>query len=203
MYKAPQLGRVKSRLAKTIGDEAALELYRWMGRRQLESIPSNWEVEVRYSPDPQESLVRTWLGSRPRLEAQGKGDLGKRMLRAAESCLSDGVGRKAIFLGADCVDTDKDVLREAEARLNHADFVLGPASDGGYYLLGMKALEPTLFERIDWGTESVLEVTIERIQKSNRSMELLAERVDVDDWEDLSRVRGQIDEGLWKRLALR
>lgn len=202
VYKAPQRGRVKTRLAKTIGDQAALELYRWMGRRQLEVIPSEWEIEIRFSPDDQKALMRSWLGVRLRLEPQGKGDLGERMERAAASCFHDDVKRKAIFLGADCVDIDASVLKEAESRLERADVVLGPASDGGYYLVGMKERASALFEGIKWGSESVLPETINRIRASGKQLDLLEELVDVDDWEGLVSVRDRVDASIWKRLSL-
>lgn len=202
MYKAPELGRVKTRLAKTIGDLAALELYRWMGRRQLLEIPSSWEVEIRFSPDNQISLMRDWLGSRLLLVPQGGGNLGDRMSRAARSCFSNGSSRKVIFLGADCLALGESCLKRAEAVLDDSDFVLGPATDGGYYLIGMRNLESSLFEEIDWGTSSVLMKTMDRIQLLRKNCELLERLVDVDDWDGLVDQHRFVDPDLWERLAL-
>lgn len=201
MYKVPEPGSVKTRLAKSIGNEAALELYRWMGLRQLEAIPFGWDVEVRYTPDGQETPMREWLGSEVLLNSQGDGDLGDRMLRAARSCYLDDTERKVIFLGADCLELDEASLKNAALALDDSDFVLGPARDGGYYLLGMNRLDSSLFEGIDWGKESVLDETIERIQNLGKSYKLLKERVDVDDWKDLVDQRRYVDLGLWERLS--
>ncbi len=202
MYKAPELGAVKTRLAKRIGAGAALELYRWMGLRQLEAIPLEWDVEVRYSPEGQESLMREWLGPEVRLSPQGDGDLGDRMGRAARSSYFQDRERKVIFLGADCLEIDEAALKSAATVLENFDYVLGPASDGGYYLLGMNRLETSLFKGIDWGSASVLNETIDRIQVVNKRYKLLEERVDVDDWEDLKHQRRYVDTDLWDRLSL-
>ena len=86
MYRAPELGCVKTRLAKSVGDRAALELYRWMGIRQLNVIPAEWETEIRFSQGGHESMMREWLGSRSLMRPQGEGDLGDWMIRAARSC---------------------------------------------------------------------------------------------------------------------
>jgi len=202
MYKAPELGRVKTRLAKSVGDSAALELYRWMGQRQLSEVPAEWELETRFSPDSSESVMREWLGSRTLLRPQGGGDLGDRMMRAARSCLGNGVEQKTIFLGADCLGLDESALKKAALSLDNADFVLGPASDGGYYLLGIKSFESSIFHGINWGSPSVLKETIDRIRSLDKAMELLEQRVDVDDWKDLVSQRKFVDPDLWQRLAL-
>ncbi len=202
MYKSPERGRVKPRLARTIGEAGALELYRWMGRRQLDAIPGDWEVETRFSPDDREALVRNWLGPRSALCPQGAGDLGDRMQRAAQSCLGDGVRRKAVFLGADCLEIDVGLLKGVETALDRTDVVIGPALDGGYYLLGMKELVPALFEGIDWGGPSVFRETMNRIQSTGKSVTQLEARRDVDDWESLAQSREQVDPALWKRLGL-
>ncbi len=202
MYKAPELGAVKTRLAKSIGEAAALELYRWMGKRQLQVIPSDWDVEVRFSPEDQESSMREWLGTEVHLNPQGDGDLGDRMRRAARSSYLQDKDRRVIFLGADCLGLDKAALKDAAVTLDHSDYVLGPALDGGYYLLGMNRLEPSLFEGIDWGSSSVLNETIKRIQNVNQRYERLEERVDVDNWDDLKDQRRLVDPSLWARLSL-
>ncbi len=202
MYKAPELGCVKTRLAKTVGKRAALELYMWMGRRQLSVVPLEWEVEIRFSPDCRGSMIRKWLGSRTLLRPQGLGNLGERMMRAAQTCLDSSVERKVVFIGADCLQLDESTLKMTELALDRSDFVLGPARDGGYYLLGIKSFEPTIFHGINWGRTSVLEETLDRIRLLGRSFELLEERVDVDDWRDLVDQREFVDSDLWQHLSL-
>ncbi len=185
MFKATELGRVKTRLGRDIGDSAALRLYEWMGLRQLRVIPRDWDIEVRYTPDNAESLMRKWLGPVPDFKAQGEGDLGQRMFRAARECFNTSTTHKLIFLGADCLSIDEEALLEASSALDTSEVVLGPSTDGGYYLLGIKEPEASLFENIPWSSARVLSETMVRIQSLETSYQLLDERVDIDDWEAL------------------
>ncbi|QXD33845.1 DUF2064 domain-containing protein [Candidatus Pelagisphaera phototrophica] len=107
-----------------------------------------------------------------------------------------------IFLGADCLGLDEPALQKAALALDCSDFVLGPASDGGYYLLGIKSLEPSVFHGINWGSPSVLKETIDRIRLLDKAVKLLEQRVDVDDWEDLLSQRKFVDADLWQCLSL-
>ena len=202
VYRSPIEGKVKRRLASSIGDAAALELYRWMGERQLGVIPSSWSVEVRFTPDGAANLMEDWLGAGPRYVAQGSGDLGLRMWRAAKSTFAMGGCQKIIFLGADCLALDERILIKADRTLDKKDYVVGPAADGGYYLLGMRRCESIVFQGIHWGSSSVLEETIERIQSLGASYECLETLRDVDDGDSLVREKNRLDACIRKELRL-
>lgn len=200
MYKAPVEGQSKTRLGESIGHRKAIELYRWLGARQLFSVPKAWSTEVRYAPDEAERIVCEWLGPGISLVPQGDGDLGERMYRAVcDGAEELGVG-KLIVLGADCPAIDQSLLLEAESRLESADIVMGPSKDGGYYLIGMKLAYETLFRGVAWGGDSVFEVTMDRIRTLGLSVELLEMREDIDDLESLCSQRSFIDREVWARL---
>ena len=201
MLRAPVEGQVKRRLAESIGDAAALMLYRWMGQRQLEGIPSSWSVEVRFTPDCAGDRMEAWLGKGPRFAAQGAGDLGERMRQAAEFSFDKEGFQKLIFLGADCLALDEKILVKAAHGLKDKDFVLGPALDGGYYLLGMRRYESIVFENVNWGSSSVFAETVDRIRKSGASLELLETLSDIDDWESLEHEKNRIDRDIRETLG--
>ena len=201
MVRSPVEGQVKRRLAKSIGDVAALMLYRWMGQRQLEGIPSSWSVEVRFTPGCSGDRIEAWLGMGPRFVTQGAGDLGERMRRAAEFSLDKEGFQKVIFLGADCLALDEKILAKAAHGLKDKDFVLGPALDGGYYLLGMRRYESIVFENVNWGSSSVFAETVDRIRKLGASLEVLETLSDIDDWESLKHEKNRIDRDIRENLG--
>lgn len=202
MYKAPVEGQAKTRLGKSIGDEKAVALYRWLGARQLSVVPGDWSLEVRYAPEEMEGLVRDWLGEGFSFISQGEGDLGERMYRAIGDGLGDTKAEKAIVLGADCPSIDRALLLEAEAKLDEADVVIGPSVDGGYYLIGMKVAHEELFRGIVWSADSVFQVTIDRIQQLGLSVECLEKLEDIDDLESLRSQRAFIDPGVWAKAGI-
>jgi rSAM/selenodomain-associated transferase 1 len=188
MLKAPRAGYVKTRLGRQIGQERALRIYRAMAERQLGCIPAEFRVEVHYAPRGAGPEMRAWLGPERRYCLQAGGDLGRRL----EQAFARGFRRGApaiIAIGADCPGLDAACLREAARRLERSDVVLGPATDGGYYLIGLRRLERRLFAGIAWSTADVLRQTLERVTASGRSCELLPVKDDVDDLESLRRQR--------------
>ena len=202
MYRAPIEGQVKKRLARFIGDSAALALYRWMGTRQLKAIPRDWMVETRFTPDCERIRTEEWLGSRPRYVAQGAGDLGERMRRAAKTSFESGDSQKVIFLGADCLALDEMILAKADSVLNEKDFVVGPALDGGYYLLGMRRGDLNVFDGVNWGSSTVFAETVGRIQSRGASIKLLETLADVDDWDSLQQEKARIDPDVLRESGL-
>ena len=111
-------------------------------------------------------------------------DLGQRMEKAFSLALER--YDKAIIIGSDCVELNPQILEEAFRQLDHFPFVIGPAHDGGYYLLGMNGFNPELFENIAWSTEKVLAQTIEKIEAMDEKYFLLPGLSDIDvaeDWE--------------------
>lgn len=197
MFKAPVEGEAKTRLGKSIGDDKAVVLYRWLGARQLSVVPKNWSLEVRYAPEEMKSLVRAWLGDDVSLTSQGEGDLGDRMYRAIDDALGEPGTGKTIVLGADCPSIDQALLLEAEAMLDEADVVIGPSVDGGYYLIGMKTPHEELFRGITWSADSVYQVTKDRIQQLGLSVADLEAREDIDDLESLRSQHAFIDPSVW------
>lgn len=187
--RAPRLGQVKTRLAREIGDEAALEVYRGLAEHQLVRVPTGWAVDVCYTPDGAGAEMRAWLGERRTYSPHGDGDLGVRLARA----LAAGFDRGApavLAIGGDCPSLDENGVLAAAEALRRVDVVLGPASDGGYYLVGLKQPHPALFQAIPWGTPAVFRETVERIRSAGLCWAQLQEREDVDDLASLRRQAG-------------
>lgn len=186
--KAPRAGWVKTRLAAEVGPERALEVYRRLGQHQWRAIPPEFRAEVHYAPHGAAEEIRRWLGRRTRVRAQSGPGLGWRLERALAGAFARG-HRSVLVVGGDCPTLDGPTLRTAMTQLGDADAVLGPARDGGFYLLGLRAPQPGLLEDgIDWGTERVLAQTRARLSARNLACALLPEMEDIDDVESLRRV---------------
>ena len=183
--KAPRLGEVKTRLARDLGPEDALRIYKVLGRGVVERLRrSPRPVTVYFTPADAEQEIRDWMGSeglefRPQVE----GDLGQRMHTALREALA--TARSACVVGSDIPGLDAATIDEAFARLDDDDVAVGPAEDGGYYLLAMREPHPGLFEGIDWGTESVCAQTLARAHALDLSVGTLQRLSDVDTVEDV------------------
>ena len=145
--------------------------------------------------------MEAWLGKGSRFGTQGAGNLGERMRRAAEFSPNKEGFQKVIFPGADCLAFDEKILAKAAHGLKDKDFVLGPALDGGYYLLGMRRYESIVFENVNWGSSSVFAETVDRIRKSGASLEVLETVSDIDDWESLKHEKNRIDRDIRENLG--
>jgi uncharacterized protein len=195
LARAPELGRVKTRLAREIGEAAALQAYRELGTAVLGAVGRlvDCDLMVAYTPADREGPVRAWLGPAPGYEPQREGDLGARMLGAITGRFAAGAA-KVLVIGTDCPDLDTELLETAFAQLDRADAVLGPAADGGYYLVGMKRPIPEMFHGIPWSTPTTLSATLARAAAAGLSVALLDERRDVDiasDWRAWRALQGQ------------
>lgn len=182
--KAPIAGRVKTRLAADIGPVAAAGLYRRLGRRMVKAAVSDeYETAVWYAPRGHGGgrLVRDWLRGLGvhRFHPQAEGALGDRLLAALGRHLRAGA-RRVMIIGSDCPGVDRRVIREGFAALDDHDLVLGPARDGGYYLIGMKALHEPLFRGIHWSSAAVLSETRAAARDLGLSCHLLRPLRDVD-----------------------
>ena len=180
--KAPRPGFVKTRLAGAIGDEEACEAYRRLTETVLARLTSLPHVEIRFTPDDAKDEIIAWLHKGWVAAPQGEGDLGQRMHRAFME--ADGA---AIIIGSDCPYLEPSDIETAAKALQTHDMVLGPAADGGYWLIGLTAPHPALFEGIHWGTDTVLAETLANAESINLSSQLLRELIDVDsvnDWKD-------------------
>ncbi len=185
--KYPQTGQVKTRLAAGIGVEHALELYRCFLDDLYSTLSScNAELVVCYSPD--DAAVRTWAVSRfpnaKLFHPQQGDDLGERMHAAFEFGFQ--THDKLLLIGGDTPHLSMDLFDQAFEALDRLDCVLGPSTDGGYYLIGFRNnATPIAFQNIDWSTSRVLTQTLNRLESASKSVFLLPERVDIDEQMDL------------------
>jgi rSAM/selenodomain-associated transferase 1 len=184
--RAPEVGRVKTRLAAEVGDSTALAIYRRLAEQVLSAVQSDgrYSITVAYAPGSARRAMREWLGTSVALRPQSGGDLGARMTGVIVDAISAGAER-VVVIGTDCPDVNADVVEGAFDRLAGADLVLGPATDGGYYLIGMSRLHPALFEEVPWSSPDTLRITLELARAAGLSIALLEERRDIDtaaDW---------------------
>ncbi|MDA9312486.1 TIGR04282 family arsenosugar biosynthesis glycosyltransferase [Vicingaceae bacterium] len=178
------LGTVKTRLAASIGDEKALEVYSdLMQKCQQEALKVQCKRHVFYS---QSIPVKDgWAKENVEKKLQAEGDLGEKITSAFHNVFKE-KGR-VLIIGSDCFDLDAETIRQAFQELNSCDLVIGPANDGGYYLLGTNNFHPELFENVNWSTETVLEETIQQAKTKDLSVTLLKELIDLDTLEDLEK----------------
>lgn len=181
--KAPRPGRVKTRLAAEVGDAAALTAYRAMGARVTHQVGDRYQVTVWYDPPDALWDMRGWLGDLA-YEAQRGRDLGARLAHAFRTHFQRG-DAPVIAIGADAPAVNADVIGAAEHALRDADVVLGPALDGGYYLIGLARDMPDVFADVPWGSATVMEVTLERCRRLGRAVGCLPPLRDVDTLADL------------------
>ncbi len=181
----PELGKCKTRLAATIGDQSALEIYQFLLQHTVHITKElNVTKEVHYSLKIRENDL--WDSKVYSKRQQFGTDLGIRMEYAFEKGFESGF-KNIIIIGSDMYDLQQIDLENAFRVLETHDFVIGPAKDGGYYLLGMKSLHPTIFKNKTWGTETVLKNTLQDIQ--NENTKLLEERNDIDVYEDIKDIK--------------
>jgi uncharacterized protein len=180
MLKAPRAGEVKTRLARDVGAGPAAVIYRRLVERQMSAIPVEWPIEVHFAPADAGRELQDWLGSRPSYHPQIGDNLGERLIHAIAGAFARGA-RTLLVVGGDCPGLDDTTLREAASALATVDVVLGPAMDGGYYLIGLWQPQPQLFRGITWSSPTVLAATLSRIEESGLSHATLAAKEDVDD----------------------
>lgn len=177
----PEFGKVKTRIAKEVGDQSALDIYKFLLQHTF-SVTKDLEVskEVYYSEGiPRDDI---WDSAFFGKKLQQGEELGTRM----ENAFKDGFERgfnKIVVIGSDLYDLNKEDLENAFENLDSSDYVVGPAQDGGYYLFGMKNPDYKVFRNKKWGTETVFRETLEDLK--NKKVFLLETRNDVDTLEDL------------------
>lgn len=179
----PVLGKCKTRLAATIGDKAALKIY--------EFLLAHTHAITRHLNATKHVYYSEYIGANDVWENGGyekfmqKGpDLGSRMKHAFVSGFNAGF-ESILVIGSDMHDLEQQDLELAFQALKDHDAVIGPASDGGYYLLGMRKLIPAVFHDKDWGTESVFEATMEDLKEL--AVAVVEERNDIDRYEDIAQ----------------
>jgi len=191
--KLPAAGRVKTRLQPELSPALASRLYRAMADDVFTALerPEQWDLVAFFSPPEQERAFREWLPSSTDLVAQSGTDLGERLAGAFEWSHAQGYSR-TIIVGTDMPTLGGDVLGDAFEALERVGVVLGPSTDGGYYLVGLNEPRPGLFENVSWSTPEVLEQTIARIGEAGARYHLLPERTDIDTWQDALAVLEEI-----------
>ncbi len=182
--RRPELGKVKTRLASSIGDNAALFIYnKLLQHTKVISAITKTHKFIFYNEQIEKEDI--WNGADYSKRIQNKDDLGGKMKVAFNEVFTIGYG-KAVIIGSDCLELTAEIIIEAFQKLESTDLVIGPAKDGGYYLLGMKEIENRLFDNIVWSTETVYAETIERIKISNKTYSVLPLLNDIDTINDLS-----------------
>ena len=177
----PAPGEVKTRLIPFLGAEKSARLHREMTEFTLrQALQTDARVEVRFTGANLEQM-QAWLGEDIAYCDQGPGDLGERMARAVQEHFATGA-RRVTIIGSDCPDNRAANLRLCFTLLHNHACVLGPAHDGGYYLIGLNADRPVLFCGVDWGSERVLRQTLAAAPPATA---LLPKLHDVDRAEDV------------------
>lgn len=184
----PEPGKTKTRLIPALGAEGAAQLQRQMTEHtlvQARKLHGDRAVslEIQFAGNSYQSM-QAWLGPELNYQQQSEGDLGQKMHAAFAKSFADGVAR-TVAIGTDCPDIDAELLAAAFEAIAQHDLVLGPAEDGGYYLIGLKRLIPELFVGVKWGTSEVLATTNRIAQTLGVSTFLLPLLNDVDRPEDL------------------
>ncbi|WP_271407179.1 TIGR04282 family arsenosugar biosynthesis glycosyltransferase [Tenacibaculum soleae] len=177
----PELGKAKTRLAKTVGDETALEIYKFL-LNKTNQVTKNLSCDkaVYYSVKVRKNDI--WDATIYQKQQQNGNDLGARMQNAFKNSFDTGY-EKVMIIGSDLYDLTPKIIESAFLKLNSNDVVIGPAEDGGYYLLGMNVLQPHIFQNKEWGTSSVRKETLANLK--DKKVHLLTMLNDVDVFEDI------------------
>ena len=185
--KEPVPGQVKTRLAAEIGADAACHVYRRCVERTLERLSIlRGEITLCVEPAEATGCIRAWLGSAWSIQPQRGATLGERLANAIGGTLTESV-RQVVVVGTDSPWIDHIRIEQAFSTMARADLVLGPAADGGYYLIGLAQRAPGLFHEMAWSTSQVLDHTLAKAHTLGMSVSLLPEGYDVDRLTDLQR----------------
>jgi uncharacterized protein len=196
----PVPGKTKTRLVGQLGREGAAVLQDAMTRHTLAQVTAfletpGTEAEIRFAGGERTEMAEKY-GHQWNYVAQGNGDLGQRLCRAFQQAFSSGV-TKVVVIGTDCPEITAASLTTAFDALRKHDLVLGPAVDGGFYLLGLRRPRTSLFAGIAWGTDAVLHQILDTAERLRLSIRLLAPLHDVDRPEDLSVWEAAV--GAWSK----
>jgi rSAM/selenodomain-associated transferase 1 len=193
--RCPEPGRCKTRLIPALGSDGAAAIHEALVEHTMSWIPSAVDegitVEVLYTGDNLKRL-RILCGaaaSRIRFEPQHGEDLGCRIANAIDIAIQERTS-KVVITGTDCPELNFALVQAAFAHLDNTDLVLGPAADGGYYLIALRKFAAELFQNIPWGGPTVLQETLSRVQDLHMSFELLPMLADIDRPEDLNAWKG-------------
>ncbi|MCA9398452.1 MAG: TIGR04282 family arsenosugar biosynthesis glycosyltransferase, partial [Candidatus Omnitrophica bacterium] len=183
--KYPTPGKVKTRLAKTVGVDEAARLYRKLAEKNFREGTllhqrKVCDLIVVFDPPKQKVDVQDWLSAPCEYWPQSEGGLSERFISVFHDAFENG-GQRVIALGSDTLGLTFQIIEEAFENLNTNDVVIGPAEDGGYYLVGSSSFQPKLFEGIPWSTSNVLAQTYKTINKLHLSYQTLRQLEDLDE----------------------
>jgi rSAM/selenodomain-associated transferase 1 len=190
--KAPRPGTVKTRLAREIGEAAACAAYCRMVNDLRSNLARLEPVEIRFTPDDARKEVVQWLRPGWRLAPQGVGELGTRLQAAFAQAFASG-SKRVVVIGSDCPTVTASDIELGWNELQAHDMVIGPAQDGGYWLIGLRSARPRLFQEINWSTSTVLVETLKRAEAAGLKVKLMRQRSDIDspaDWKEFLREAG-------------
>jgi uncharacterized protein len=193
--RAPEMGKVKTRLANVIGHDAALSLYKSFVSDELDMLRDLFfDVIICYHPHTAQQTMENWLNDEFYFMAQSGDDLGQRMENAFEGVFSEGY-QQALLIGSDLPGLPSSIILDAFDHLTRQDAVIGPCEDGGYYLIGFRrnTYSGEAFMQIPWGTEQVFDQTLLRFHKKNLTFHRLSIWRDIDDYEDLVVLKKSLD----------
>lgn len=183
----PILGKVKTRLAREIGNERALEVYlKLLEHTHKVADESDCVKQVYYTDNLDEFGLLDYFKFEKRTQ-EGE-DLGERMHNAMKAGFDEGY-RNVMIIGSDCIQLNASIIDDAFGALKQHECVLGPASDGGYYLIGLRHLRDFLFQDKTWSSADVLLDTILDLQNARMSYQLLPTLNDIDTKRDLDQMR--------------
>ncbi|PRY07393.1 hypothetical protein CLV24_12342 [Pontibacter ummariensis] len=185
----PELGKVKTRLAAAVGPEKALEIYLHLlehTRKVTQEVPV--EKLVYYSNEVEQDDL--WPNEHYQKRVQPAGELGEKMEASFAAAFEEEYA-SVVIIGSDCLQLTQEIVAQAFEELKTHEVVIGPALDGGYYLLGMNRLHADLFRNKQWSTEHVFPDTLQDVQRLNLSYALLPRLSDVDYVEDLGQEQSQ------------
>ncbi len=193
--KYPTSGRVKTRLARTVGDQEAAKLYSDLTERNLGVIAplhqqKIFDLVVVFDPPERKEDVKRWISLSCEYFQQSVGDLGERLTHAFEAVFRGG-GKRVMALGSDTLGLTTDIILQGFEALQSNDVVVGPAEDGGYYLIGLSHFQPKLFEGIAWSTCEVLPQTYKAISNLRLSYQTLCPLDDLDEIKNSPTKAGQ------------
>lgn len=184
LLKNAHPGQVKTRLAKTAGDEQTLLIYKALLEHVRRSVLDVSAMRYAYYSDFPATEDK-W-SSRDFINKKQRGkNVGERMAKAFSEVLP--LHKKVLLIGSDLPSISSAIIEDAFAHLDHSDVVIGPAIDGGYYLIGMKEFYPSFFQNIAWSTSQVFEKTVRIIELLGKSWSKLPELPDIDTEEDWER----------------
>jgi rSAM/selenodomain-associated transferase 1 len=184
----PVRGQVKTRLAATIGADKALDVYHLLLQRTFD-VTRGLDAEKAVFFSDTLVLPEGWKKGDYQQQVQQGRDLGERMSRAIAGGFANGYGHVGI-IGSDCYELTTEILEEAYRLLAEKELVIGPATDGGYYFLGMSRFVADLFAHKDWSTSAVLAQTLADAKRLHLQVALLPELTDVDEEKDLVTMPG-------------